>query len=134
LQPKGGWRHFGGQENEAPPSDPPLDHVNPPTFADLNLNPAPSLFQLYQAGQPWPSLFGARTPDEQFVETYVLAVLTGYVPGASPPSFAGPLTSLALKIPGFTGPGITSRWADVPRDLRAGNKPLLANKMSCLTY
>jgi hypothetical protein len=135
LQPRRGWRNFGDRSNEAPPNEPVLDHVNPPTFAALNLTPADSLYQLYQAYQPWPSLFGAQTPDEDFVETYVMAVLTGYayVPNG-PPSFSGPLTSLALQIPGYTGPTISNKWADVPRDLRAFNKPVLANKMSCISY
>ena len=132
MQPFRGWRKFADRDNEP---HQPLDHTNPPLLrGQLDLRPPasyPFLLQLYQANQPWASLFGAQTPDEDFVETYVMAVLTGYANNAGAASFAGPLTSLPLAIPGFTGPGQST---DVPRDLVAMNKPALANRMACISY
>jgi hypothetical protein len=105
-----------------------------------NLDKAPDshlfdyrLFQLYQDGQPWASLFGAQTPDEDFVETYVMYVLTGFTAQTSTSgTYNGPLTSLPLTIPGYAGGGITYQWADVPRDLRAPGKAELTRKMACI--
>jgi hypothetical protein len=135
MEPLNGWRVFGDRSNEA---GQPIDHAMPPYLqAQLDLTPPasyPYLYQLYQANEPWASLFGAQAPDEDFVETYVMAVLTGYSNTAGSASFSGPLTSLALQIPGYTGPSISQQWADVPRDLVAKQKPALANKMACITY
>jgi hypothetical protein len=124
FQPRGGWRGFAERLNDA---GSPIDHANPPLLSQLDMPPPrsyPYLLQLYQANQPWASLFAAQTPDEDFVETYVMAVFTGYT--ASSHSFAGPLTSLAVSVPGISGS------PDIPQDLLSGRKSGLANKMSCL--
>lgn len=133
LQPKDGWRGFKERANDA---GEPIDHTDYPSLVQLDSSTPPNyaLFELYQPGEPWASLFAAQTPDEDFVETYVMAVLTGYQPavGQTPASFSGPLTSLPLEIRPYSGPSIAKLWADVPRDLRAGQKEGLAAKMSCL--
>ena len=125
LQPKGRWRQYKDRANAA---NSRLDHsVSSPSLRDLDA-PATAntaLAQLLQPGQPWASLFGAQTPDEDFVESYVMAVLTGDNPSNG--SFAGPLTSLPLSIPGATGPA-----PDVAGDLVSGHKPELANKIRCI--
>jgi hypothetical protein len=126
LRPAKRWRKFADRQNEA---NSLLDHSMSPYLTDLDTpgTANDARYQLYQAAQPWASLFGAQTPDEDFVETYVMGVLTGYDPGTR--TFAGPLTSLALSIPGHTGSP-----PDVPRDLLAGSKPVFSNKMSCLSF
>jgi hypothetical protein len=78
--------------------------------------------QLYQPGQPWPSYFGAISPDEDFVETYKFYILTN---AQSVPSLSeGPLTSLPIQIAGVQH--------DIPKDYLAGNKPQLSKKAQCL--
>jgi len=49
---------------------------------------------LYQPSAPWASFFAAIAPDEDFVETYKLKVLTTATP---------PLTSLEITMPGTAG-------------------------------
>ena len=124
LQPKGRWRPFNDHANEA---NSYLDHRLAPSRRDFNdpTKADTALAQLSQSSQPWASLFGAQTPDEDFVESYVMAVLTGDDPSSG--SFAGPLTSLPLSIPGVTGPA-----PDVARDLVSGNKAALATKIRCI--
>ena len=134
MQPLNGWRAFADRANQAGQS---IDHSAAPYLSQLDSGPPgsyPYLYDLYQSNQPWASLFGAQTPDEDFVETYVIAVLTGYANTASGPSFAGPLTSLPLAIPNITGPGITNKHADVPNDLVTKNKSALTKRMACLIY
>ena len=124
LQPKGRWRPFNNRANEANSF---LDHSAAPllnAFGGSGTANA-ALGQLYQAGQPWASLFGAQTPDEDFVESYVMAVLTGDNPRAG--IFAGPLMSLPISIPGASGAA-----PDVARDLVSGNKDALARKIRCI--
>jgi hypothetical protein len=131
LQPKDGWRGFAERANDAGER---IDHTDYPSLDQLGSSTPPNyaLFELYQPGEPWASLFAAQTPDEDFVETYVMAVLTGYQPGTTPASFSGPLTSLPLEILPYSGPRIAKLWANVPSDLLAGRKESLAAKMSCL--
>src|SRR6202162_2868877 len=97
LRPAHRWRQFKDRANEA---NSYLDHSMPPLLGDLDdpTTGSAALRQLYQSNQPWASLFGAQAPDEDFVETYVMAVLTGYDPSSQ--TFAGPLTSLPLSIQG----------------------------------
>jgi hypothetical protein len=126
------WRDFNNRASAA--GGMTIDHFVPPTLDQLDgSSPNEALFQLYQADRPWASLFGAQTPDEDFVETYVMYVLTGYQPNVDPrrDRFNGPLTSMPLAIPGFTGPNIAA-WADVPRDLLSFSKPTLQAKMRCI--
>jgi hypothetical protein len=137
LRPKGRWRNFRDPERPNRPDrrneGATLDHRDPPLFADLDsANPGTAntaLFQLYQPAQPWASLFGAQTPNEDFVETYVMAVLTGRDPSSG--TFNGLLKSLSINIPNIAGTA-----PDVPRDLVAmpTKKQILASKMSCIAY
>ena len=66
---------------------------------------------------PWPSLFAALSPDEDFVETYKLKVLLA----ASPP-----LNSVSLAIPPF-------KPLDIPQELAANSRPPLAGKLACIS-
>jgi hypothetical protein len=127
LQPRLGWRGFADRQNDYGQQ---IDHTISPTLMQLDTNNPMYIYQLYQANQPWASLFGAQTPDEDFVEAYTMAALTGYQVGATPGiyTFSGPLTSLPLTVNyGSTPP-------DVAADLRAGKKSPLTNKMSCIAY
>jgi hypothetical protein len=133
LLPPYRWRGFARHGNSEGSNS--VDHAFQPTLGQLQGGyPNVNLYQLYQAGEPWPSLFGAQTPDEDFVETYTMAVLTGY--NAVTNNFAGPLTSLPLTIPGYSdglNPGnYPGQWADVPRDLGNKIKPTLMAKMRCI--
>jgi hypothetical protein len=120
------WRDFverdtaGGRE---------IDHTFAPTLDDLKgANPNAALFALYQDNQPWASLFGAQTADEDFVETYVMYVLTGYSPAPHPAndSFAANLLkSMPLNVPGHG-------TIDLPDGLVNKRKSALQNKMSCI--
>jgi hypothetical protein len=65
---------------------------------------------------PWPSLFAALSPDEDFVETYKLKVLLA----ASPP-----LNSVSLGIPPFNP-------LNIPQDIASNSRPQLASKLSCI--
>jgi hypothetical protein len=125
LRPKNRWRPFKNQENGAGSI---TQHKNPPSLADLaglaTVNSA--IYQLYQSNQPWASLFAAHTPDEDFVESYAMAVLTGY--NNSSQTFDGPLTSLPINIPQI------SVAPDVAKDLVGGNKAALLNKLKCIPY
>lgn len=128
LVPPDRWRGYKKQDTEAGPGS-RLHHKDPPSLDALE-NPATAnsaLYDLYQRGQPWASLFGAQTADEDFVETYAMAVLTGYDPSTG--TFAGPLRSMPVIIPGTPDPS-----PDVPKDLVQGNKGNLLNKMKCIPY
>jgi len=134
LESPGRWRHFGERTNG---ENGEIDHRFPPYLSDLQgANPNQALYQLYRrdqppANQPWPSLFGAQTPEEEFVETYVLYALLGNK--FDNPAYSGSyLASLPLTIPGYTDPGHPGQWADIPRDLLSGNKAILAQNMQCL--
>ena len=135
LRPPNHWRQFADNRND---DGKPIDHkIAPHLFSQLyNSNYFSNylnlfLYQLYQSGQPWATLFGAQTPDEDFVETYVMAVLTGYT--YSTDSFkSGLLTSLPVTIPGQTDGSVPGQYADVPLDLVNGNKPTLRMKIRCI--
>jgi len=127
LQPPNRWRPFRNRGNE---SGFDVDHSSAPFLDDLD-DPATAnqaLYDLLQPSQPWASLFGAQTPDEDFVESYVMAVLTGYDPIADTfgrAAFTGPLRNLPITV-GALG----SR--DVADDLVMGRKPALLNKIRCV--
>ena len=123
------WRPFGSTANQAVS---PPDHRFQPTLQQLqnvssSVNPSPSvllnyyIYILYQANEPWPSIFGAQSPEEDFVETYTLRHL-----------MAAGLTNLPLTIPGYTGTAFPTQWADVPRDVLSGAKPEMSRKVDCV--
>jgi hypothetical protein len=104
-------------------------HANPPQTKAIDsaiaggefdgMNGAGDLLhQIYISSAPWPSFFGSLAPDEDFVETYKLFVLT---------NANSPLTSLHLTIP--TNP---SYEGNIPYDLVVNkNKTDLATKIGC---
>jgi hypothetical protein len=82
LFPKDTWRQFADRQSDdngavvdhsmAPYLAPP----NKPNFADPLNDPNQLLYTLYTgSNQPWASFWGAWSPDEDFVETYVLYAL-----------------------------------------------------------
>lgn len=126
LVPPNRWRPF---RNRSSASGHAVDHSSAPfLFGPFGLdNPQTAnsdLWSLYQPGQPWASLFAAQTPDEDVVESYVLAVLTGYDPIAI--RYNGPLTSMPVNIPN------TPSSPDVVNDLVTGHKLPLQNKIACV--
>lgn len=135
ILPPNRWRHFASRKNAKGGQ---TDHQSQPFLYDfLNAanNPNQLLYNLYQASQPWASFFGAYSPDEDFVETYVLYALSGNKLDNA--NYNGTyLASLPLTIPGYTDPSDSThypgQWADVPLDLLAGNKSTLAKKIQCI--
>jgi hypothetical protein len=94
------------------------------------------LDELYQpdALQPWASYLGAISPDEDFVETYKLWVLTNAQPGAVQDE--GPLTSLPIIFLNGTIEDIPKTYG-VPAPNNFGapkttGKALLAAKARCI--
>jgi hypothetical protein len=118
---KGYWRQFNHQDNDD--SNNYVEHSAAPFLADLSdprQNPNPLLYTLYSdTSQPWASLWGAWSPDEDFVETYVLYALSANV------------TSLKISI-GGNSPydvigGITVSTGTVPKQTLYGKMQCLAN-------
>jgi hypothetical protein len=125
------WRYHGHRKQDNGLRD---KHVQAPQILDIDtaISPLPLLDRLYQPMQPWATFFGAVTPDEDFVETFKLWVLTNaqaQIPGE------GPLRSLPIN---FVGP-----QRDIPSDYgipdpsnygapRATAKPFLAAKARCI--
>jgi hypothetical protein len=118
LVPKDTWRFFSHQESDdnglkidhsmAPYLAPP----NKPNFADPLNDPNQLLYTLYTgSSQPWASFWGAWSPDEDFVETYVLYALSANV------------QNLYISINGKP-----------PYDIISGvsGKPALQNKVQCV--
>jgi hypothetical protein len=137
LEAPNRWRAFASQNNEEGGI---TDHLNAPRLSDFqnSANPNVLLYELYQAdqnnqpSQPWASFFGAYSPEEDFVETYVLYALLDNKFANS--NYNGPypyLASLPLAIPGIAGSG-TNQVADVPGELLANGKSGLAAKIHCL--
>src|SRR5216684_4574545 len=119
LRPKNRWRNF---QNNSNANNTITDHLNAPFLDNLNINQG--IYDLYQPGQPWASLFGGQSPDEDFVETYVLYALLGNKLDNS--NYTGIyLQSLPVNIPNYLP-------VDVPSDLLAGRKQALAQKIQCL--
>jgi hypothetical protein len=77
--------------------------------------------QLYQPDQPWASYFASVSPDEDFVETFKLVVLTNAQTIALG---EGPLTNLSISLAGIPH--------DIPADYLGGNKELLSKKAACV--
>lgn len=65
---------------------------------------------------PWPSLFAALSPDEDFVETYKLKVLLTASPA---------LNSVSLAIPPYPA-------LNIPQELASNSRPQLAGKLACV--
>ena len=115
--PKDYWRQFAHQEDAD--GDKQIEHANPPYLGDFTYDPAnpqdPNslLYTLYSdPSQPWASFWGAWSPDEDFVETYVLNALNANV------------TSIPVSI--------GSNSYDVIKGLLNNGKPTLSAKMACV--
>jgi len=115
LMPRNFWRQFGRQDNVN--STRRIDHSISPLlsdFEDVTQNPNALLYTLYSnAAEPWPSFWGAWSPDEDFVETYVLLALLPNV------------TSLPINISGYSA-------YDVTQNTTQDNKPSLYHKLQCV--
>lgn len=79
---------------------------------------------VHAARSRWASLFATFSPEEDFVETFRLFILTH-------PSLANKLTSLKLHIPRAATTATGDITYDLPADLAADNKPVLKRKMNC---
>jgi hypothetical protein len=99
------WRYFPTRSERNGRSNIQDTHLISPQISeidgDLNgilINQAgAALDQLYQQSYPWANYFGAVAPDEDFVETYKLWVLTNAQSGVI--AKEGPLRSLQINIP-----------------------------------
>jgi hypothetical protein len=118
------WRRFG----DVPPDTSRVDHLLGPSIAKIKFardvrSLGKDVAQIYDSGQ-WPSLFGSFTPDEDFVESYKLYVLTA-------PSAKYPLQSLRLAI-SHGGDRMSLSSRDVPATLRAHRNSELEQKLACI--
>lgn len=112
LIPKDLWRQFSNKQSDD--NGQPVDHSIPPyltDFANSSNDPNQLLYTMYTgSNQPWASFWGAWSPDEDFVETYVLYALSANV------------TNLDIDING------------VPYDIISGvsGKSALQKKIQCV--
>jgi hypothetical protein len=138
LEPPNSWRAFGPFGSLTSAAGSQTDHAQFPKLADFSNSPGAAhsnylTFTLYQASQPWASMFGAQTPDEDVVETYTIRVLMGNKLENNGNGNRLPyLKSLPITIPGYTGPGITNQRANVPVDFLRNQKGELKRKADCL--
>jgi hypothetical protein len=125
LFPKGGWRHFNDRQSEA---NHPIDHISAPLISQFSAGSADKnndlFYELFQNNNdapdgPWASYFGSRAPDEDFVESYVLGVLTANTSGVA--------YSLPVTLVYSNG---SMKTVDVPKTL--SSRAILQNKMSCI--
>jgi len=113
LVPKDTWRLFSDQTSDD--NGLKVDHGMAPTLKDFTIStndPNQLLYILYtESNQPWASFWGAWSPDEDFVETYVLYALSANV------------QNIYISINGHS-----------PYDIISGvsGKPALQNKVQCV--
>jgi hypothetical protein len=132
------WRGFGGrkQNNGLPDihlSDPQIGTIDrakgqDPSYALTYLD------WLYQSTQPWASFFGSITPDEDFVETYKLWILTNVQ--ANQIQGEGPLTDLPISFRSGSTRNIPQDYG-MPDPTNYGapsttNKSVLSAKAKCI--
>jgi hypothetical protein len=128
------WRGFAERDNT---------HANPPQIVTVDTfirnqdwpNAANALDQLYQPTQPWASFFGALSPDEDFVETYKLYVMTNAQSGQI--ANEGPLTSLPITFVNGRPPNDIPNTYGIPDSANFGapsitQKSVLARKARCI--
>jgi len=125
LFPKGRWREFNDRKNEGGE----IDHVSPPFISQflggLSADQKNDLFYTLflitsQNDPPWASYLGSLVPDEDFVESYVLGVLTGNAGGVH-------LQSLPITLVYSNG---STKTVDVPATL--GSRTTLQKKIACI--
>jgi hypothetical protein len=88
---------------------------------------ANTLDKLYQAKSPWASYFASISPDEDFVETYKLYILTNAQDGII--TNEGPLRSLKFELNIGSNPPYNE---NIPLDYVYGRKQILSQKMHCI--
>lgn len=129
------WRFFGDWDRTNPHFKTPQI---PTIIEDIAKQDWPTaatdIDQLYHARQPWPSFFGAFSPDEDFVEIYKLYVLTNAQSGSI--ANEGPLTSLPITFVAGTIENIPSDYG-IPDPSNLGvptitKKSVLARKARCI--
>ena len=118
LQPRHRWRHLDDNSN----NDNTITR-----YKNMQLRSGhkeSKAYRIYQADQPWASLFGAQNPDEDFAETYALYALIGkkFDDG----SFDGNYLQHLWVWIGLDWP------VDVPGDILSGGRNTLAKKIKCL--
>ena len=129
MDPPPLWRNFGDTQNEHELYDTNISDIalaitrhsiNPGFAGDL-------LYNIYKRGGHWASLFAAFSPDEDFVGTFDLYVLTQ--------AAVTPLKSLQITITGTsTGPcpSTATCQPDIPDDLNKHFKHELKRKVDCI--
>jgi hypothetical protein len=130
VDPPPMWREFGEIQNEHAPPDIDISDIAL-AIARHSIRPGHAgdlLHEILKRGAHWASPFAAFSPDEDFIETYTLYVLTKANPA---------LTSLKNTITGATD-GTCSKQPggicqdDVPSDLTGNYKPELRRKLDCI--
>jgi hypothetical protein len=117
------WRTYGALMNINN-----VEHASSPTLADWynsagnQGNSGNAMKALHEANQPWATLLASLSPDEDFIETYTLAVLTSRDGGQ-------PLTSLELTVQLGNGTDVKE---DIVKDLQGSRKPELSRKRTCV--
>lgn len=113
-------RHTGGGWPHVHSKPPQIDNVDRPGAGDANK----FVYDLVATANPppptengWASLLAAMSPDEDFVETYELKVLTTATP---------PLLSATISVPHFG-------TADIVAGYLKGWKPSLKTKADCIS-
>jgi hypothetical protein len=127
------WRGFGDRDrNNSHYKSPQISTIDREIGQQDWQDAAIDLDLLYHARQPWASFFAALSPDEDFVESYKLYVLTN----AQQVSNEGPLTSLKITF-------VSGSPEDIPSDYGLSEstnlgvptitkKSVLAKKTMCI--
>jgi hypothetical protein len=131
------WRYFAARRQgtglgDLHRRDPQIDTID--RAKGINSSVLTYLDQLYQPSQPWASFVGAVTPDEDFVETFKLWVLTNAQ--ANQIRGEGPLRYLSISFLNGVPENIPQDYG-IPDPMNNGapsttNKPLLATKAKCI--
>jgi hypothetical protein len=109
------WRKFGEISNDQHLSPPEMKDIKAAILRQDDSTASALVDQIYDTSQPWASLFAAFSADEDFVETFKLAVLLNANP---------PLQSLPIQFPYLGG-----KTENVPGTL--AQRIELRNKLSC---
>ncbi len=122
------WRHVLTPQQRrsdwgGPGSNWPNIHRNIPHIRDIDWSGnqedrANKTLALLVGDQPWASVFGSISPDEDFVETYKFKVLT--------------TARLPVKWVKITIPTLPPQDTNIADDYARGAKPSLAKKLGCI--
>jgi hypothetical protein len=116
------WRVFGQRSDDSHAFFPDTTNIDNAIDAGDWVTALGFVEQLYRTNQPWASYFASISPDEDFVETYKLIVLTSAQP--VPALNEGPLTALPISLAAVPH--------NIPADYLAGSKTLLSIKTACV--